>query len=221
MEKRNIIITLDEARELYNSENKELKNIALQAFKEEELNVNTHFDFYKIKSFKDALLCFYEFDSFSYNKRLLDSIQLKSVSRATSAMFKLNIIRKALNMNYNMHLTQNACKFASNEYYTWYPYFRLVAKNSYSYKKDLQENRLKKIGEIISEDLTYDIFGGCAYHIDRDGLSDFSHDGIGYVSTSSGFLGCATKEIAEHFGLYFGMLIIEAMYADMIDFKII
>lgn len=36
-----------------------------------------------------------------------------------------------------------------------------------------------------------------------------------------GFLGCASEDIARHFGKYFGMLITEAKYADMIDFKII
>lgn len=36
-----------------------------------------------------------------------------------------------------------------------------------------------------------------------------------------GFLGCASKEIAEHFGKYFGMLITEAKYGDMVDFEII
>lgn len=36
-----------------------------------------------------------------------------------------------------------------------------------------------------------------------------------------GFLGCATKEIADHFGKYFGMLINEAMYGDLLDFEIV
>lgn len=37
-----------------------------------------------------------------------------------------------------------------------------------------------------------------------------------------GFLGCASKEIAKHFGKYFGMLITTAKYADIIkDFEVI
>lgn len=35
------------------------------------------------------------------------------------------------------------------------------------------------------------------------------------------FLGCASEEIAEHLGKYFGMLITEAKYGDMVDFEII
>ena len=42
-----------------------------------------------------------------------------------------------------------------------------------------------------------------------------------FYDASFGFLGCASKEIAQHFGKYFGMLITEAKYADMIDFEII
>ena len=36
-----------------------------------------------------------------------------------------------------------------------------------------------------------------------------------------GFLGCASEEIARHFGKYFGMLITEAKYGDLPDFEIV
>ena len=45
-------VTLDEARELYNSHNKTLKELALKCFSENELSEN-HFT--KIKSFEDAV----------------------------------------------------------------------------------------------------------------------------------------------------------------------
>ena len=45
--------------------------------------------------------------------------------------------------------------------------------------------------------------------------------GVGGANARFGFLGCATKEIAEHFGKYFGMLITEAKYGDIVDFEII
>ena len=50
MKERNITITIDKAREWYNSENESLKEIALQAFNESELK----FDFRNIKTFKKA-----------------------------------------------------------------------------------------------------------------------------------------------------------------------
>lgn len=48
-----------------------------------------------------------------------------------------------------------------------------------------------------------------------------SGDGVGSTYTNIGFLGCANEEIAQHFGKYFGMLITEAKYADMVNFEIL
>ena len=45
--------------------------------------------------------------------------------------------------------------------------------------------------------------------------------GVASANSYIGFLGCASQEIAQHFGKYFGMLITEAKYADMLDFEII
>ena len=50
---RNITITLEKAREWYNSGNTSLKEIALQAFSKEEL---TGFDFKKLKHLMTLLL---------------------------------------------------------------------------------------------------------------------------------------------------------------------
>ena len=41
------------------------------------------------------------------------------------------------------------------------------------------------------------------------------------INIDNGLLGCAIEDIAIHFGKYFGMLIMEAMYADIVDFEII
>lgn len=48
-----------------------------------------------------------------------------------------------------------------------------------------------------------------------------SYNGVSDADTSIEFLGCAADEIAQHFGKYFGMLITEAKYADIVDFEII
>ena len=66
------------------------------------------------------------------------------------------------------------------------------------------------------------VFGGCAYNSYDKGLGTFLPDyKVGLAYPSVGFLGCASQEIAQHFGKYFGMLIVEAEYGDMIDFEII
>ena len=81
---------------------------------------------------------------------------------------------------------------------------------------------MEVIGKIKSEGKEYNVLGGYAYPGGHAGLGFFRFDyGVGDAGASIGFLGCATKEIAEHFGKYFGMLITEAKYGDMVDFEII
>ena len=47
-----MIVTIDEAREMYNSGNKALKDLALKVFSEDELNQSTYSE---IKTFEDAV----------------------------------------------------------------------------------------------------------------------------------------------------------------------
>lgn len=210
---RNISVSLTQAQAWYNSDNATLKELALQSFSEEELNA---FDYTKITTFKDALLCTCKFNYCEYNSIVETVNRLKVMSRASAAMFMLNIIRKVLNTGYDLHLTKNA----EGQNYTWYPYFRFVTKDSTYYNNELKSGEYKKLGEITSEGVTYDVLGGYALNGSRAGLGYFlSSNGVGYADTDFGFLGCATEEIAKHFGLYFGMLVMEAMYSDMVDFK--
>ena len=44
---------------------------------------------------------------------------------------------------------------------------------------------------------------------------------IVFINIDTGLLGCATEDISRHLGKYFGMLIMEAMYADIVDFEIV
>lgn len=213
MLERNVTVTLEKAKEWYNSDNATLKEIALQAFSERELNV---FDFTKVKTFKDALFCICKFNSCEYNSIVETINRLRVMSKASAAMFMLNIVRKVLNTGYDLDLTKNV----EGQNYTWYPYFRFITKSSTYYNDELKSGEYKKLGEITSEDVTYDVLGGDAALGGTAGLGRFrSDDGVGHALAGIGFLGCATKEIAKHFGLYFGMLVMEAMYGDMVDFK--
>lgn len=215
MKERNITVTLNKAKEWYNSNNATLKEVALQAFSEEELNV---FDFTKVKSFKDALLCICKFNSCEYNSIVNTVNRLRVTSKASAAMFMLNIVRKVLNTGYNMHLTKNA----DGQKYTWYPYFRFITHSCILYNTELERGKLKRLGQIRNEGISYLVLGGSADHGDPTGLGGFDfYCGVGYTYAFVVFLGCATEEIAKHFGEYFGMLIMEAMYGDMVDFEII
>ena len=210
---RNITITLEKAREWYNSGNTSLKEIALQAFSKEEL---TTFDFTKIKTFEDALTALgYKESTKVYIRNTINDISM--YSRASAAMTKLNIIRKALNLGKDLHLTKDP-----KVSYIYYPYNPFITKSSTYYENKINSGKMEVIGKIKSEGEEYNVLGGYAFIGSNVGLGYFdSCNGMGNADASFGFLGCETKEVAEHFGKYFGMLITEAKYGDIVDFEII
>lgn len=211
MLERNVTVTLEKAKEWYNSGNESLREIALQAFSKEELKP---FDFTRIKTFEDAL------DALGYCclKREIkkDLKGIRFYSRASAAMFQLNIIRKALNKSYDLHLT----KRTKNQDYIWYPCLKFITEGNNYYSDTLQSNEYKKIGKFESEGVIYNVLGGQAATNNTAGLGYYyTKFNTGDACAHFGFLGCATREIAKHFSEYFGMLIMEAMYSDMVDFK--
>ena len=208
MEERNVTVTLDKAKEWFNSGNATLKEIALQAFDKDELT----FNFKNITTFKKAC----EALGLNYN---IISIVIKDIatfSRASAAMFKLNIIRKALNLGQDLHLTKDP-----KDSYIYYPYNPFITKSSTYYNDEINSGKMEVIGKIKSEGKEYNVLGGSAVS-GGAGLSYFySSNGVGHAEANLGLLGCANKEIAQHLGKYFGMLITEAKYGDIVDFEII
>ena len=206
---RNITITLEKAVEWYNSGNDTLKEVALQAFSRDELLYN----YRNIKSLRDAC----EVLGFDYVGIRTTALSIAKISKSSAAMFQLNIIRKALNLGQDLHLTKDP-----EDSYIYYPYNPFVTKSSTYYKSEINSGKIEVIGKIKSEEEEYNVLGGCASYGGDAGLGLFSsYDGVGSAAAHLGFLGCANKEIAQHFGKYFGMLITEAKYGDMVDFEII
>ena len=209
MKERNIKITLDKAREWYNSDNESLKEIALQAFDKGELTCN----FKNITTFKKAC----EALGLNYDDMFYITKNIATISKSSAAMFKLNIIRKALNFGQDLHLTKDP-----ENYYIYYPYNPFVTKSSTYYKSEINSGKMEVIGKIKSEGEEYNVLGGRADIGVSVGLGRFdSRFGVGFADANVGFLGCANKEIAQHFGKYFGMLITEAKYGDLADFEIV
>ena len=209
METRNVTITLEKAREWLNSEDATLKEIALQAFDKDELICN----FKNITTFKKAC----EALGLDYDSINCKAIYIAETSKASAAMFKLNIIRKALNLGQDLHLTKNL-----KHSVIYYPYNPFVTESSIYYMKELNSSKMEIIGKIKSEKTFYNVLNGGPLNGSGAALGGFySADGVGGSSANLGFLGCASKEIAQHFGKYFGMLITEAKYGDLVDFKII
>lgn len=195
---RNITVTLEKAKEWYNSGDATLQEIALQAFSREEFTVP---DFTKIKTFEDALNVLGYTDIIT--KMRIESVisAISIYSKASAAMFKLNIIKKALNLGQDLHLTKSP-----KGSYFYYPYNPFVAKSSTWYESKFTSDKIEAIGKIKSRGEEYNVFGGN------------TASGCG---NNFGFLSCANEKIAEHFSKYFGMLITEAKYGDMVDFEIV
>lgn len=207
-------MTIVRAKEWLNSGNKQLQELALQVFDIDELAS----DFRCIKTFEDACKVL----GYKYSYSYMDKIN-RILSISTSAMFRLNIIRQALNFGQNMQLAKNP-KDSSHIYHPFNP---LVIKGC---EREFDPNIVEIIGEIRTGGVSYYVLNGIAYFSSIKGLGDFNYSirpgnysiGSGSADANSGFLGCATKEIAQHFGKYFGMLITTAKYADVIkDFEII
>lgn len=68
----------------------------------------------------------------------------------------------------------------------------------------------------------YKLLGGNADYSAYSGLTNFNpynnHD-ICYLYANTGFLWCATKEIAKHFGKYFAKEIFDAKYGNFIEYQ--
>ena len=208
--KNNCFISVQQARIMYNSGNEALKEIACSTYTEKELVV----DYKKITNFRKACDALY----LNYDEIKEKADTIYNISKSSAAMFKLNIIRKALNLGQDLHLTKNP-----EGSYIYYPYNPFVTKSSTYHKSEINSGKMKVIGKIKSEGEEYNVLGGGADNSGDAGLGYFySYNGVGSAFTDVGFLGCANKEIAQHFGKYFGMLITEAKYGSIInDFEIV
>lgn len=182
---RNVKISLEKAREWYNGGNESLREVALQAFKEEEL-IGCPWEL--IKTFEDACavlninpdIVYLIFDSHLQN------------------MYKLKVIKKALNgvewePDFNTGII----------YCPWLRYY--PKDNNYT-------SSLTPIANFKAKDnnTIYTLVGG-DYNFYDGGLGSFGC-GYGDVLANHGLLGCKSKEIAKYFGKTFGKLIFDSIY---------
>lgn len=205
--KTKITITLDQARSWFRSGNEELRKLAFRAFSKDAL-VGIFRD---ITTFEKAC----EVLGLHHGAIVSD---VATVSVASAAMFKLNIIRRALNLGYDMHFAKN-----TRDSFLYYPYNPLatIPEGCNYYKEQIDSGIFQIIGKVKIEGVKYNVLGGGVTYGINSGLGGFNYQtGICRCSSEVSLFGCATKEIAEHFGKYFGMLITEAKYADE-DFEVI
>ena len=208
--KKTLDISIDMAREWYNGSDEVLRKLALEFYSVDELKVVS---FEEIKTFEDAVNVL----NLDIDDVYITINRLEKISKASAAIFKLNIIRKALNLGQDLHLTKDP-----KDFYIYYPYNPFVTKSSTYYKSEINSGKMEVIGKIKSEGEEYNVLGGSANTGGATGLGSFdSNYGVGDAYAAVGFLCCANKEIVQHLGKYFGMLITEAKFADMFDFEVI
>ena len=205
---KTINVSIDRAREWYNGSDESLRNFALECYSSDELEV---IPFEKIKTFKDAV------NALNMDLDFVKSVvaEIEKLSNASAAMYKLNIVRKALNYGQDLHLTKGPKQ-------SYYPFNPIVSEGSTYYKEELKSGKMEIIGKIMEKGVEYCVLNGDPHSTFGFGLCGFSvTSGIGAASANVGFLGCANEEIAKHFGKYFGMLITEVKYGDLQGFEIV
>lgn len=197
MKSKYVEITLEKAQEWYN-QGGDLKEIALQAFTEKELNNN----FRNIVCFEDVIEKLADPDDTNYIIK-----ELKHLSPASAASFKLNLIKQALNYGYKMNFTEDTY---------WVPRIFAVKVSNNQFINDSDQ---KIVARIKIDNYLYDLYSGSAIKIGKEGLGCFSErNGVADCYTLS-FISCTTAEIAQHMGTYFAKEIFEAQYGDSIKYE--
>ena len=193
MECHNVTLTLEKAKEFYNSGNAALKEVALQAFTQEELTTPKYTD---IKTFEDAVKAL----GMDLGNVLCDISHMEAVEgnlgKHLTAIYKLDIIRKALNG------ADWKPKMAEGDIY--YGWVRFYKKSS-----DIPSNK-KIIGKFIADGQKYFLVGGLMDSRFGNGLGGY---GSGYSSADLGLFCCKSSEIAQYMSEQFGKLIFDACYA--------
>ena len=200
MEKRIIKISIETARDWYRGSNDSLKTLALQAFKEDELkpsyqNIKTLTDVKRVLNISDS------------NWNNINNIPVTEAKY--SALIAL--IRKAL------HIGVNTSLWTGNYYY---PYFYIGKSENVKKYTSYNCKNIEVIEKFPTGETSLSVGGG-VHNGSGAGLACFSGYGsVGYASADVGALGCISKEIAEHFGKYFGHYILKSWYGDKININL-
>lgn len=193
METRNVTLTLQKAKEFYNSDNDALKEIALQAFTKEELTTK----YTDIKTFEDACKALgLDMDFVDFAICNMENIE-GGLGKHLTAIYKLDIIRKALNgADWKPKMDEG------DIYYGWVRF--------YKESSDIPYNK-KIIGKFIANGQKYLLVGGLKSSKCHNGLGSIYEYGIS--DAHLGLLCCKSEEIAKYMSEQFGKIIFEACYA--------
>lgn len=194
METRNVTLTLKKARECITVVVQTSERVALQAYTKDELEIP---EWQNIKTFEDACIALNIDGTFGYTANTPWEIV-----KHLRAIWKLDIIRKALNGDWKPSLVRGS---------VYYPYVKFYPASQKEREAE-SEHKEWKLGESFKADgKKYTLVKG-GYSSYCGGLTDFSC-GYGTIQPYLGLLSCKNREIAKHMSLYFSKEIFEATYA--------
>lgn len=190
MDKRNVQIDLNTAKEWYNGDDESLKEIALQAFSEDEL-FEPHW--IKIKTFEDAYDYLYNHNLYT---ELLDEFDCAQGDSYTELICEYRIIVAAL--------TNNKKRYIDKEIY-YYPVVQFCKSGC---EKNCYGDQI--IGTIKSNEKEWSVISG---RVDNGGtfgpLCLYSDGSLSYSWFPVGFLAVESIDIANHISKYFGKLVFD------------
>lgn len=199
MESRNISLNLEKAKEWYNSGSADLREVALQAYIKDELEIP---EWQNIKTFEDACKALH-LDMNYVNSDIESLLETNYISGShLIAIYKLDIICKALNKGWKPSLVEGK---------VYWPYVRFYPAGQKA--REAVSSNSWKLGEsFIADGKKYTLVSGGCYSYYYYGLANLG-GGYGDVQPYLGLLGCKSREIAKHMSVYFAKEIFEACYA--------
>lgn len=195
MDTRNVAVTLKKAKEWYNSGNATLKEVALQAFTEEELKYN----------YKNIIALGDVYEALSLDRRGAKSnITGLSYDNQLMAIYDVNNICKALNGGWEPSLVSGS---------VYYPCVKFFPADS------VPTNRKSDITNYFMYDgVKYALVSGVSNDY-GSGLGDV-YGGAGHCDAYTGLFGCKSKDIALHMSRHFAKEIFLACYAGKLGNKV-
>jgi hypothetical protein len=207
-EKRAITLTLEKAKKWYNSGNPELKELAATTYSLEELGVVEPWE--NIKTYEDAYKKVVGDCQPSWiDSGIFDGLTTDiNLTRHLSAIFKIDVILKALNgKDYKPCLE-------TGKYF--YPSVNVLLKDSEIAKSLERWPSTEYLGQATLTDGTTTLYftGNCYYDfcgglLEYHKFPDFSW---GTIPTSE-MLHCKSEKIAKHMSKYFAKEIFNAVYS--------
>lgn len=134
------------------------------------------------------------------------------VDRQLCAMYKMQIVLKAVNQGYTFDLLSGV---------VWYPNVRFIDKSNVGREKFSDEYEVLDFNYDDRRGRTFTLVGGSVYSAASDGLACFnSAYSVGHSYATSAFFACYDEQRARHVSKYFAPLIFDCCFARELKFSL-